>query len=158
MKSNSPRPSSVGWQFPWLCRAFQRSGCVLGMTCTFTSMTGCQASTTCDGNVELGRLTVPGAAPILLKDVHELQARAATEGTTMNEEVALRDLLWQEKERIRLGLPGGQSAAQSRRRAVSQHARRLLDGKASALGIASRSLPPEAQLTTCGRALTPGSQ
>jgi len=115
------------------------------------SSAACGGPERCTDAVLLGRVNRAGAESISRADVEEQRARAGTTGTWLTRRVAFADLLWQETERLRLGLPGGERAAESRRRLVTGHARRLLDHEVAPLRTKPEELPPDAQLTDCGR-------
>jgi hypothetical protein len=77
-------------------------------------------------------------------------ANAAAAGTRLTLEQAFRDVLWQESERQRLGLPGGPEVEKSRREAVIQYRRaRPTQGAIDMVA----ALPSGASLTPCGARL-----
>jgi hypothetical protein len=96
--------------------------------------------------------TVQGE-PITCGDVDALVARVKTAGGSMKVREALIDLVWQEAERKRLGLPGGERAAESRRKVVAAHRGRVLAGDAKKLRSDPDAMPPGTQLSACGRRL-----
>lgn len=95
---------------------------------------------------------------IMIRDVRELVARVQTAGGAMSRRNAFLDLLWQESERQRLGLPGGERAADSRREVVFIHRDRLREGKATPLREDRSSLPGSTTLSKCGRRLLEGGE
>jgi len=74
----------------------------------------------------------------------------------MQEAEALVDLLWQESERQRMGLPGGPNAKQARRTVALGHQNRLRAGATPPLRDNAKSLPAGATLTDCGHSLVTG--
>jgi hypothetical protein len=99
----------------------------------------------CDGR--LGSLAGVGVSRA---EVEVLAADTAAAGARLNLGQALRDLLWQEAERQRLGLPGGAQIARSRREAIRRYRReRLHRGPIDTRG----ELPEGTELTACGHEL-----
>jgi hypothetical protein len=84
-------------------------------------------------------------------EVAELRARVIAGGGSVTARAAFADVLWQEAERRRMNLPGGERAAVSRKDVVRGHGRRLLDGKTTALRSDPEALPPDVRLTECGQ-------
>jgi hypothetical protein len=66
---------------------------------------------------------------------------------------ALIDVLWQERERQRLGLAGGERATASRRSAVLAHRSRLRQHRDDRLRSNAGAVPEGTHLTECGRGL-----
>lgn len=114
-------------------------------------LSACGRPDSCGNDSQLARLDTAGAEPVLRKEVEALRGSVAVTGTSISSGAALADLLWQESERIRLGLPGGKQLASSRRMAIFAHARGLLDGTSPQLRNKPEALPPTTRLTNCGR-------
>lgn len=116
------------------------------------ALVGCVNEPSCSKDAPLGSIKNETTTVSRL-DVEALRGKVLGSAGQMTEKEALADLLWQEKERIRLGLPGGEDAATSRQKVVLDHGRRIRSGEVSPLRKDSRALPPDAQLTQCGRRL-----
>jgi hypothetical protein len=100
-----------------------------------------------------GEASLLASDAITRAEVEETRSRVAMGRGRMTPRDAFTDLLWQEFERARLGLPGGALAPASRRRAVLIHKQRLIDGREDALRSDADQLPPNAKLSECGRRL-----
>ena len=117
---------------------------------------GCTRVAPCDERAVLGTVGESGA-PIRLSDVQAVVVRARMGGAEAAIGPSLVDLMWQEAERQRLGLPGGDQASASWQTVVRRHARGLDQGRPIAPAAQRTGLPPDARLTACGAALVPTS-
>jgi len=91
-----------------------------------------------------------GGVTITRSEVEMLVANAGAAGGRLTVEQAFQDLLWQESERQRLGLPGGSELEKSRREVV----RRYRQERRNREAINTRAaLPPATVLTPCGAEL-----
>jgi hypothetical protein len=70
-----------------------------------------------------GLLGSVGEVKISRDEVEALVANASASGARLNRAQALKDVLWQESERQRLGLPGGGDIQSSRREVVRRWSR-----------------------------------
>lgn len=120
----------------------------LFIVCVFAG--DCSNPPVCEQEAELGTIGKSGAS-IRVRDMKALIARVRVTGGSMTEHQALLDLLWQESERQRLGLPGGANAERSWRAVVLGHQDRLKSGAVKVLRLHSEELPRGAVLTQCGR-------
>lgn len=89
-----------------------------------------------------------GTVPVTQDDFRWASVQGRAAGSRLDPRSALRDLLWQEAERQRQRLPGGEHARLSRRQALNDYVARRAQG-APALPLAE--MPPGAELTSCGR-------
>jgi hypothetical protein len=110
----------------------------------------------CDERAVLGTVGESGA-PVRLSDVPAFVVRARMGGVETAVGPSLVDLMWQEAERQRLGLPGGDQASASWQTVVRRHARGLDQGRPISPAAGRTGLPPDARLTACGNALVPAS-
>jgi hypothetical protein len=107
------------------------------------------------GSVEVetpckGRLAAVAEVPITRAEVDVLMANTTAAGARLTAEQSLRDLLWQESERQRLGLPGGPETQRSRNEAV----RRYRHARLKRAPIDTQGpLPDGTVLTPCGAKL-----
>lgn len=100
-----------------------------------------------------GFLGSVGEIKIARDEVEAVVANASASGARLNRAQALKDVLWQEAERQRLGLPGGGNIQQSRREVV----RRYRDQRRTSPALDTQNtLPPGAELTACGARLISG--
>ena len=121
-------------------------------TCSFA----CDVSgPRCAEDAPLARL---GSEWITERDVREQVARVAVAGGRMTQRDALIDLLWQEAERRRLGLPGGTEAEKSRQRVVVSHVDRLRNGQVQPLRANPSAIPTAVRVTACGSQLLQSSK
>lgn len=117
---------------------------------------GCTRAPPCDEQAVLGTVGESGT-PIRKTDVEALVVRARMSGVEAAVGPSFVDLMWQEAERQRLGLPGGDQASASWQTVVRRHARGLDQGRPIAPAAQRTGLPPDARLTACGAALVPTS-
>jgi hypothetical protein len=94
------------------------------------------------GDVKIGR-----------DEVEAVIANASASGAHLNEAQALKDILWQESERQRLGLPGGADIQQSRREVIRRYRGQRRTSQAL---DTQKALPPATELTACGTRLIAG--
>ena len=113
-------------------------------------ISSCRSEPACANDAELGTVGDPTSA-VTAAEVDSLAARVRTAGGSLTKADALVDLLWQESERQRLGLPGGPAAKQSRRKVALGHQNRLRAGTTPRLRDDPKRLPPGAKLTDCGQ-------
>lgn len=113
--------------------------------------TGARADS-CSDRDSVGHIGDPRSS-IARREVRVLVAAVRAGGGNMTEREALADLLWQEAERLRLGLPGGERAEASRREVVRSHLGRIRDGQAMPVRSDRLAHPPGAVLTPCSHAL-----
>ena len=91
-----------------------------------------------------------GSITIRSAEVNILAAESTAAGLRLTKAQAFRDLMWQEAERQRLGLPGGAELRKSRREVIRRYrferrSRDPIDTLAA--------LPEGATLTACGARL-----
>ena len=115
---------------------------------------GCERAPPCDEHAVLGTVGESGT-PIRRTDVEALVVRARMSGVEATVGPSFVDLMWQEAERQRLGLPGGDQASASWQTVVRRRARGLDQGRPVAPAVQRTGLPPDARLTSCGAALVP---
>jgi hypothetical protein len=133
---------------------FRHLAAALGVVATLAL--GCTRAPPCDEQAVLGTVGESGA-PIRASDVQAVVVRARMGGVEAAVGPSFVDLMWQEAERQRLGLPGGDQASASWQTVVRRHARGLDQGRPIAPAAQRTGLPPDARLTACGAALVPTS-
>lgn len=114
--------------------------------------TSCGTPSECAPGTVLGEIGDAGSG-VTLAEVKTLVARIRSAGGSVSEGDALIDLLWQESERQRLGLPGAADAQFSRRKVALGHHKRLSTGATKRLRDSTHSVPDGATLTACGEGL-----
>jgi hypothetical protein len=112
----------------------------------------CRRSLANTDSIAAGHVGDPASA-ITRGEIRALVAQIRTAGSAATDREAFVDLLWQEAERQRLGLPGGDQAPASRRKVILGHGRRIQDGKAAPVRTDPKALPPGTVLTPDGRAI-----
>ena len=131
------------------------------MGCLALSSSGPLVS--CDGRSTTGgcagaQLAILGDIVIGRRDVEQLQAQVRVLGGELSDRQALFDVLWQERGRQKMGLPGGREIYKSRREVVRRY-KRAGDGRGGEqTEFRAGELPPEAKLTECGANVAAGSQ
>ena len=151
MRKFRPATASSSVAKPSQARHWQRDACLSVVACLLAACSRPQVPQ-CSDRSSLGTVG-PGGEQIAGNEVSELVARVATAGGKMTRQSALVDLLWQEAERQRLGLPGGTQTRQSRRAVVNRHGRRIEGGETERLRSDPNRLPLGTQLTYCGEQL-----
>jgi hypothetical protein len=121
----------------WLTRALAL-GFLLG--CSHSQ----QSRSKCDDLASVAGVSITRA------EVDLLVGEAAAAGSQLSLPTAFRDLLWQEAERQRLGLPGGKDITSSRAEAVRRYRRTRMSREPIDL---HHELPASAVLTACGTAI-----
>jgi hypothetical protein len=97
-----------------------------------------------------GKLATLHGVTITAAEVTLLIGESGAAGARLTATQALRDILWQESERQRLGLPGGDALTESRREVVKRYRRE----RASRVAIETQhGLPDGVQMTSCGNTM-----
>lgn len=125
--------------------------CILA-TAFYLSQGCAKVTAVCEESSDVGTVG-PSGAPILAAEVEESMARVKLAGGRTTRKRALKDLLWQEAERQRLGLDGGEKAPASRRAAIVAYQASLKKGATPGPPLTLTALPPNARLSKCGEAI-----
>ncbi len=109
------------------------------------AVAGCSRSPKSDQPTPCSDLAKVGDTVVTGAELDFLLASPAAGGIILTREQGLKDLIWQEAERQRLGLPGGVEIQRSRRLAVQRYRRER--SRRPALDV--ERLPAHAVLTSC---------
>jgi len=103
-----------------------------------------------------GQLALVGEVQLSADELTFFAGETAAAGQRLPQDRALRDLVWQEAERQRLGLPGGPDLRKSRHAAIRAYRQERVTGQREPLAM--DVLPAGASLTPCGERVIQGAQ
>ena len=103
-----------------------------------------------------GHLALVGEVPLSADELAFFTGETAAAGQRLPQDRALRDLVWQEAERQRLGLPGGPDLRKSRHAAIRAYRHERVAGQREPLAM--DVLPAGASVTPCGERVILGAQ
>lgn len=118
--------------------------------------TACDHSSASAPNDCGGQLALVGDVPLSTDELASFVGETAAAGQRLPQDRALRDLVWQEAERQRLGLPGGPDLRKSRHAAIRAYRQERVTGQREPLAM--DVLPAGASLTPCGERVIQGAQ